>query len=521
MRAEGAVIGYTDTGHCRNCARKGPLAPRAGPFGTWGVVERARKNGDRSLIFDEWAEASRAIETRGGRRRVGDASERKGEPDAPVRADSMPRDGRRGPPSLRSARSWSSAATRAPKATSTPSSTSRGLTVEEAEAALTTYVPPGEYDPYIIVSSGGHSGNIHLVGVPSMRLLKTIPVFTPESWSGYGQGSDLLRGGPRRGLQRQAGRAAGLGRHPPSGAVRDRRRVRRPLGLHPGPRQRPPGLRRAEGLQDQADRRHPQYPDIARWRLRDAQLRVHPHLLDDARGADRGRLRRARRVRRASSAASRRSWPSGPRVASTWTKSFQIEIPPYTQDLADAGKLGSDGLAFIGSYNSEMATGGVDADGNPDSIEVGASQNDFDFLHVIDWKKAEEVVAAGNTVERNGIDVIDARHRHRRGHPLSRARASQPARRGRRPDRQLRGRRRQARSHGDRSTTSTRSATAMAEPRTSRATDQFGVPILDFDYGHGRPGRGRPGPAAHPVRRQGPRLHQPLPRLRGRQVHAR
>ena len=39
-------------------------------------------------------------------------------------------------------------------------------------------------------------------------------------------------------------------------------------------------------------------------------------------------------------------------------------------------------------------------------IEVGASQKDFDFLHVIDWKKAEEVVAAGTTVERNGIDVI-------------------------------------------------------------------------------------------------------------------
>ncbi len=85
-------------------------------------------------------------------------------------------------------------------------------------------------------------------------------------------------------------------------------------------------------------------------------------------------------------------------------RSFQIEIPPYTQDLADAGKLDSNGLAFIGSYNSERATGG-NRDGG-DAIEVGASQKDFDFLHVIDWKKAEEVVAAGNTEERNGIDVI-------------------------------------------------------------------------------------------------------------------
>ena len=57
----------------------------------------------------------------------------------------------------------------------------RGLTVEEAEGALKTYVAPGEWDEYVIVSSGGHSGQVHFVGVPSMRLLKTVPVFTPES----------------------------------------------------------------------------------------------------------------------------------------------------------------------------------------------------------------------------------------------------------------------------------------------------------------------------------------------------
>ena len=41
--------------------------------------------------------------------------------------------------------------------------------------------------------------------------------------------------------------------------------------------------------------------------------------------------------------------------------SFQIELPPYTQDLADAGKGVSDGYAFINSYNVEMATGGIAA----------------------------------------------------------------------------------------------------------------------------------------------------------------
>ena len=56
----------------------------------------------------------------------------------------------------------------------------RGLTADEAAGALQSFVAPGKYDEYVLVASGGHSGQIHLVGVPSLRLLKTVPVFTPE-----------------------------------------------------------------------------------------------------------------------------------------------------------------------------------------------------------------------------------------------------------------------------------------------------------------------------------------------------
>ena len=58
---------------------------------------------------------------------------------------------------------------------------SRGLTGDQAEAALKTLVPPGEYDEYYMFASGGHSGQILVFGVPSMRLLKEIPVFTPDA----------------------------------------------------------------------------------------------------------------------------------------------------------------------------------------------------------------------------------------------------------------------------------------------------------------------------------------------------
>ena len=86
------------------------------------------------------------------------------------------------------------------------------------------------------------------------------------------------------------------------------------------------------------------------------------------------------------------------------SKSWAMELPPYTQDLADAGKIDSDGWAFINSFNTEMAIGGT-LDGKP-PIESGASQNDMDFLHVINWKKAEELVNAGKTKTIAGMRVL-------------------------------------------------------------------------------------------------------------------
>ena len=67
---------------------------------------------------------------------------------------------------------------------------SRNLSPEDAARAIKTFVPPGGRDEYMLFASGGHSGQVHVIGVPSMRLLKTIAVFTPEPWQGYGYGAD-------------------------------------------------------------------------------------------------------------------------------------------------------------------------------------------------------------------------------------------------------------------------------------------------------------------------------------------
>src|SRR5512142_2093763 len=72
-------------------------------------------------------------------------------------------------------------------------SCSRKPSVEQsgaAESAIATYVAPGDLDPYYLFYSGGHSGNIYVAGVPSMRHIASIPVFTPYPATGYGFDKD-------------------------------------------------------------------------------------------------------------------------------------------------------------------------------------------------------------------------------------------------------------------------------------------------------------------------------------------
>ena len=57
----------------------------------------------------------------------------------------------------------------------------RGLTEADIVAAVKTFQPTGKKDEYILFGSGGHSGQVVVIGVPSMRLLKVIAVFTSFS----------------------------------------------------------------------------------------------------------------------------------------------------------------------------------------------------------------------------------------------------------------------------------------------------------------------------------------------------
>lgn len=276
----------------------------------------------------------------------------------------------------------------------------RGLTPDDVYAALKTYMPTGQTDPYIMIASGGQSGQVLVVGVPSMRILKVIGVFTPEPWQGYGfggssdkvieagfvDGNELKWGDTHHpGLSETAGEYDGEFAFINDKAnarlavidLRDfetKQIVKTPNSIndHGGTFVTPNTEYVVEG---------PQYA---------APIGFEYAPLDEYQDEYRGLI----------------TFWAFDRVKGRVdvSKSFQIELPPYWQDLCDAGKGASDGWAFCNSFNTELATGGVE-DGNP-PFEAGTAKNDTDYLHIFNWRKAEEVFKAGRAETINGIAVI-------------------------------------------------------------------------------------------------------------------
>ena len=281
----------------------------------------------------------------------------------------------------------------------------RGLNGVQAENALKTFVPPGDYDEYYLIASGGHSGQMLVVGVPSLRVLKMIPVFTPEPWSGYGYGTTETNSLIAEGSDpSKTEPLTWADTHHPALSETNGEYDGRWVYIND----------KANGriaMVDLADFKTKQLLDVPNIGTSHGGVFITPdseyvHIssytpipLND------------------SGYAPIEEYQDAYRGVSTWLaidpetgrmdteRSFQIELPPYTQDLADAGKLASAGFGFINSLNTEMATGGI-LEGK-DPLEASAIANDYDFMHIIDWEKAEKVAADASKVQtRNGMRVI-------------------------------------------------------------------------------------------------------------------
>ncbi len=85
-----------------------------------------------------------------------------------------------------------------PDADDTTTATGNGTGDDDHAAGADHFVPPGEHDEYYGFWSGGHSGEVRVIGIPSMREFRRIPVFQKDGALGYGhdQGTqDVLEEG--------------------------------------------------------------------------------------------------------------------------------------------------------------------------------------------------------------------------------------------------------------------------------------------------------------------------------------
>lgn len=283
----------------------------------------------------------------------------------------------------------------------------RNLNPDEALAALKTFVPPGRYDDFVMVTSGGHRGSVLLYGIPSMRLLKEIPVYAPDSWQGWGQGETssmeiLKKGSFGPGLPTLTW---GDLHHPQISlthgkydgewiAVSDKSAGR--VGIISTKDMRTKLIFKTPNT---VSDHHALWSDDSDWLVQTAYFPMPFREkngyapIEDFQAKYRGSASFLRFDRKAGNI--------------LLPESFQIELPPYFQDMSVLGRGPSDGWLFVNSMDSEMAIGGdLEREKRP-PLEIGASQREMDYLHVIDWHKAIEVAkdpAKSKLV--NGIRVI-------------------------------------------------------------------------------------------------------------------
>ncbi|MGB2959876.1 MAG: Sec-dependent nitrous-oxide reductase, partial [Bacteroidota bacterium] len=260
---------------------------------------------------------------------------------------------------------------------------------DQASAALATYVAPGDLDEYYLFYSGGHSGQVFVSGVPSMRHICTIPVFSPYPGTGYGYDDES----------------------------------REMLGDYTWGDSHHPALSETNGdydgrwlfINDNANGR------VARIDLRD--FKVKQILKIPNVSGNHGAAFVTENTEYVTSG-TRMSTPFpagkyadvdkyatdykgilvGLKVDPTsgeMSVGWELVVPPFNYDLGDAGKGPSADWMFWTCYNAEREF----IEGA--KLEVTASQRDKDFFVMVNWKEAEKAVSAGKGKIVGGASVLD------------------------------------------------------------------------------------------------------------------
>lgn len=248
-------------------------------------------------------------------------------------------------------------------------------------------VPPGKLDEYYLFASGGHSGQVFVYGVPSMRRIRTIPVFTPDpAWGyGYDEESKKMLGGLTWGDV-----------HHPS--------LSETNGEYDG---------RWLFVNDNANNR------VARINLKTFYTEQILGPIPNIMGPHSGVFVTPNTEYLFLGSRFATPVPVGAYVPleqfhekyygvlaaikidskdGNMELAWELLLPPWHYDLGDAGKKVSDGWYFLTTYNTEEAY---------ETLEVGASARDRDYIILVNWKEGEKAAAAGKYKTIGGARVIN------------------------------------------------------------------------------------------------------------------
>ena len=278
----------------------------------------------------------------------------------------------------------------------------RGLNADDILAAAKTYTPDNLVEEYVALNSGGQAGNMIMYTIPSMRLVKYVPTAARQPENGFGfsrESMDMMKTGYIDGQELLWGDTHHPGFSETGGKYDGKWAV----------------------INDKANPRI-YVVDLKDWELK--QTVINPIFRSDHGGAfftpDSRYILEAsqypapfdHKYYPLTEANFQKYWRGG---LTYWRfdndkgkidekNSFTLEFPPYTQDLSDAGKNASDGWSFTNSFCTEMYFGGIESGRPP--FEAGCSSRDVDYLHVVNWKKAEQLIKQGKYDLIRGHKVI-------------------------------------------------------------------------------------------------------------------
>ncbi len=259
--------------------------------------------------------------------------------------------------------------------------TPRGTDNVSSDAASQTYVKPGEYDEFYAFLSGGFSGQLAVYGLPSGRLLKVIPTFSVDPEKGYGFNEET-----KPMLETSVGFIPWDDSHHPELSQTKGETDGRWIFINGNntPRIARIDLHTFETVEiieipnSGGNHSSPFTTENTEYVVAGTRFAVPVPQEDIAISEYKGTFKGAL------------SFISVDQETGDMDLAFQVLMPGFNYDLAHSGKGKSHGWTFFTTYNTEESN---------TLLEVGASQNDKDFIAAINWKKAEEYIKEGKFEE--------------------------------------------------------------------------------------------------------------------------